>query len=44
VLVALELAGLGPKNVSLVLVTTIGMVPGKRGDNRFGPDPIVTRT
>ena len=44
VMVVLEIAGLAPKNVSMVLAAAIGAVPGKRGDNRFGPDPIVTKT
>lgn len=41
--VVAEMLGFGLRNASVALVGCIGFVPGKRGDNRFGPDPIVTR-
>ena len=36
--------GFGLRNAGVVLlgfVGLVGFVPGRRGDNRFGPDPIV---
>ena len=42
---AIDLTGImRTDHASVALVGAIGFARGQRGDNRFGPDPIVTRT
>ena len=42
VIAAVEANGLVPKGyLSAALFAVVGFVPGRRGDNRFGSDPIV---
>ena len=39
-----DASGIVPRSyLSVAFFAVVGFVPGKRGDNRFGSDPIVTR-